>query len=380
MKARTGARSRQSSVARIILGNILVFLILLTAIEAVGLIVKAMHPVYDVLYLQPDRVVGWKQVPNLRWTWTGHYWYAADFSVPVQTNAMGFRDLPRSVSKPADVRRIALLGDSFIEAVQVPLERTAGQVLERTLNNRSRTRGTSAGRWEVLNFGISNHGIGQYLLTLEEYVRSYAPDYVAIFVAGYLMERTVAKYEFSWRFKKSLWIRPTFRLEGEKLIREPARDFQDFEAWQQRLIRTDYAGQRSRRRHSLITTHIARESRERLGLLLRGTPTLHPDVLGVNLKIIEEIKRVAAAGGSELALLDVSEYFGDDPAVSGTLREFCSKAGIAYVPVFRALLSANRNGVRTSWNHDSHFNEAGNEILADTLFQWMTTQPDAPQR
>jgi hypothetical protein len=291
---------------------------------------------------------------------------------------MGFRDLPRSVSKPADVRRIALLGDSFIEAVQVPLERTAGQVLERTLNNRSGTRGTSSGRWEVLNFGISNYGIGQYLLTLEEYVRSYAPDYVAIFVAGYLMERTVAKYEFSWRFKKSLWIRPTFRLEGEKLTREPASDFQEFEAWQQRLIRTDYAGQRSRRRHSLITTHIAKESRERLGLLLRGTPTLHPDVLDVNLKIIEEIKRVAAAGGSELVLLDVSEYFGDDPAVSGTLREFCSKTGLAYVPVFRALLSANRNGVRTSWNHDSHFNEAGNEILADTLFQWMTTQPNAP--
>jgi hypothetical protein len=137
---------------------VLPILLAAVLVEAAGQIVLFFHPSYEVLFLEPDRALGWKQVPGMQWTWTGVHWYAMDFSVGIQTNSRGFRDREREPAKPGGVVRIALLGDSFVEALQVPLEKTAGQLLETRLNV---AHGDSKPRYEVLNFGISNYGVGR---------------------------------------------------------------------------------------------------------------------------------------------------------------------------------------------------------------------------
>src|ERR1700674_1399047 len=142
----------KTNTLKIIRVNLLVLVSLLLLIEATGQLIAAIHPSYDVLFLQPDDVVGWKQVPNLRWPWGGHFWYAADFSTNIETNPEGYRDIARDTSKPPGVKRLAFLGDSFIEAVQVSLPQTAVQRLERKLNA---IPNPEHPRWEVLNFGIS---------------------------------------------------------------------------------------------------------------------------------------------------------------------------------------------------------------------------------
>jgi hypothetical protein len=68
---------------KILGANILVFLVLLLLFEATLQVIALIRPSYDVLFLQPDKVLGWKQVPNHHWTWAGHNWYASDFSVNV---------------------------------------------------------------------------------------------------------------------------------------------------------------------------------------------------------------------------------------------------------------------------------------------------------
>src|SRR5262245_26209676 len=253
---------------KIVAINLAVFLLVLVVLEAGLQMIALGFPSYDVLFLQPDRVLGWKQVPNHHWTWAGADWYASDFSVNVETNALGFRDIDREVAKLRGVKRVALLGDSFIEAVQVPFKKTAGQLLERDLVSSS----VHSRKWEVLNFGISNYGIGQYLLTWEEYARHFRPDYVAIFVARFHMRRTIRKEEygaFSASRDSQLWVRPTFRVENDELIREPARDFDKFVEVQERLLKAEFAGQRSRRKQTLITSHYAREFTSRMAGLVR---------------------------------------------------------------------------------------------------------------
>jgi hypothetical protein len=72
----------------------------------------------------------------------------------VQTNAHGFRDLAREIQKPERVIRIALLGDSFVEAIQVPFNKTAGHLLEQKLNNiitAPKKLSTNPFKYEVLN-------------------------------------------------------------------------------------------------------------------------------------------------------------------------------------------------------------------------------------
>jgi hypothetical protein len=56
--------------------NLAILLSLLFLLELSAQVIALLRPSYEVLYLQPDRALGWKQVPNLRWKWTGFHWYA----------------------------------------------------------------------------------------------------------------------------------------------------------------------------------------------------------------------------------------------------------------------------------------------------------------
>jgi hypothetical protein len=363
--------------------NILVFGGLLLGLEAVGQSVAMAWPSYSVVFLQPDRVLGWKQVPNLQWTWTGLEWYAADFSVNVTTNSLGFRDLPREMTAPAGVKRIAVLGDSFIEAVQVPLEQTATQVLERQLN--ADAAGSTPHRWEVLNFGISNFGIGQYFLTWQEYAQRFQPDYVAIFVAKLHMQRTIQKYAygaFPGTEQKRLGVRPTFRLENGNLVLEPAPDYDLFVDSQKQMIEKMFEGRRSQRKRSLVVLRYARVLRDDLsnfkGRVLKLPPRQDtandedsPMLLPVSLKLVETLGRQVADSGGRLIVLDASRYFGDDPGTTAALSEVCTSNGFGYVPVYKDLLDAQNSGIQTRWTHDSHLSREGNVILAASLHRWI---------
>ena len=95
-------------------------------IEIVGQIYVSFRPSYDVLRYVPEKIIGWKLAPNLNFISTDEYWYAREYSVPIKTNSLGFRDLERATNKPPNVSRIAILGDSFVEAIQVDFSKTAG--------------------------------------------------------------------------------------------------------------------------------------------------------------------------------------------------------------------------------------------------------------
>jgi hypothetical protein len=90
-------------------------------------------------------------------------------------NALGFRDVERQTAKPAGTMRIEVLGDSFIEALQVPLEQTLTAVLERKLND-----GGGSPRYEVLNLGQSGFGTTEECQRFEHFGRQLDPDVVVL--------------------------------------------------------------------------------------------------------------------------------------------------------------------------------------------------------
>ena len=89
-------------------------------------------------------------------------------------NSHGFRDRERSYEKGKDIFRIVVIGDSIIEALQVPLEQAFTDILERMLNSGSDKR------FEVINLGIAGFGTGQEYLTLKYYGLNYQPDLVIL--------------------------------------------------------------------------------------------------------------------------------------------------------------------------------------------------------
>ena len=377
--------TRRRKLAFLALANLFAALVALLAVEVAGRVFLRAWPSYEVLFLEPDRAVGWKLVPSQRFTWTGIHWYASDFSVDVETNSLGFRDRERSVAKPPDTIRVALLGDSFVEALQVPLEETAGQLLEQSLDAGS-APGSPGPRYEVLNFGVSNYGVGQYLLTWETYARPFAPDVVFAFVAGLHMARTVQRYEsgaFRATAGRSLWVRPTFRLEHGELVREPAADFEEFVALQQRLLREEFAGQRIRRRESSVLAHFARAwwpagcARDTESAAPAPRRAFSPEqTLVINLAILQELGRQVREAGAVLVIVDAAPYFNDGaPEPSAALARLCAQEGFGCVPLGDRLLAANRAGRSTQWSRDGHLNAFGNELFAEALHEWMAAHP-----
>ncbi|MBC8874591.1 MAG: SGNH/GDSL hydrolase family protein [Planctomycetes bacterium] len=181
-------------------------LALLLASLALGLIVaevclRILGVSYPLPYA-PDEFCGTRLRPGFEG------WWKKEGSAFVRINRYGFRHGDRPPAKAPDTLRVAVLGDSYIEAFQVSDDETFCAALERELSGCSAVGGRPV---EVLNFGVSGYGTAQELLMLKHHVRAYAPDIVVlVFFAGNDVRNN------SWELEPYK-VRPFFRLENESL-------------------------------------------------------------------------------------------------------------------------------------------------------------------
>jgi lysophospholipase L1-like esterase len=106
-------------------------------------------------------------------------WYRREGKNYVRINSDGLRDVEHAKAKPSNTLRIAVIGDSYAEAFQVPLENTFWSVMSRRLEQCGRFAGKQI---EVINFGVSGYGTAQELITLRRKVWDYSPDIVLLAV------------------------------------------------------------------------------------------------------------------------------------------------------------------------------------------------------
>jgi len=90
-------------------------------------------------------------------------------------NSHGFRDAERTLEKPPGAFRIEVFGDSFIEGLQVSLERTMPALMDARL---SATRSTP--RIEVLNLAQSGFGTTDECLRFRHFGKAFSPDLVVV--------------------------------------------------------------------------------------------------------------------------------------------------------------------------------------------------------
>jgi hypothetical protein len=121
-----------------------------------------------------DRDVGYSLRPN------AEGWWRKEGLAYVKINSQGLRDREHSITKPPKTIRIAVLGDSFAEALQVPMENTFWALMERQLQN-CVAPGTKV---EVINFGVSGFSTARELIFLRQRVWQYSPDVVLLLVTS----------------------------------------------------------------------------------------------------------------------------------------------------------------------------------------------------
>jgi hypothetical protein len=118
-----------------------------------------------------DENRGTARRPGVEW------WQREEGDAHIKINRAGFRDAERAEGRVPGTFRIAVLGDSMVEALQVPVEQRFTEVMERSL---TASRCLGPNRVEVLNFGQSGDGTAQELMILRHHVWSYQPDMVIL--------------------------------------------------------------------------------------------------------------------------------------------------------------------------------------------------------
>jgi lysophospholipase L1-like esterase len=106
--------------------------------------------------------------------------HALLMGVEVQTNALGLRDIQRSLRKPKGTYRIVALGDSITMGWGVAQDKTYAAQLEQMLNART-PRGFPPGqRFEVLNLGVGNYNTVQEIARLRHLGLQFEPDLITL--------------------------------------------------------------------------------------------------------------------------------------------------------------------------------------------------------
>jgi len=152
-------------------------------------------------------------------------WQRAEGEAFVAINRDGQRDRERSRTKPPNTFRIAILGDSITEALQVPLESTFSSVLERQLKGCKAFENRNV---ETVNFGVSGYGTAQELLTFRHRAAAYSPDVTVLaFYAGNDVRNNSKELEPSK-------LRPFFDVQGGNLVLDNSflsnRDYLSFKS------------------------------------------------------------------------------------------------------------------------------------------------------
>lgn len=123
------------------------------------------------LFYETDYYRGFALTPGLEGQ------YQREGGSYVRINSDGLRDREHTKTKPANTIRIAVLGDSYTEAMHLPMEQTYWFQLQQKLQQCDAFPGKQV---EVINFGVSGYGTAQELLTLRQKVWDFAPDIVLL--------------------------------------------------------------------------------------------------------------------------------------------------------------------------------------------------------
>ena len=172
------------------------------------------------LFYDYDPYMGIKLRPGAKGYWT------TEGKGFVSINSDGLRDREHPVSHPANTLRIAVLGDSYAEALQVNQPEAFWAIMGQELQKCDRLRGRKV---EVINFGVSGFGTTQELLMLRHKVWKYSPDVVLLaFTTGNDVSDNA-------RILKKIDYDPYYIYQGNKLVLDDRQARENWEAKQHSL-------------------------------------------------------------------------------------------------------------------------------------------------
>ncbi len=158
---------------RIVLSNVTIVVLIFSLFE---IYLRSTHFLgAGISWSYPDPKIGWRLRPN------HNYWINSnenDHPIEGRTNNFSWNDKNWSLEKKPGTYRIAILGDSYVEALQVERSHHFVTLAQSELNDEEAPPGI---QYELMNFGRSGFTQTEELWVLENEVFKFDPDLVILF-------------------------------------------------------------------------------------------------------------------------------------------------------------------------------------------------------
>jgi hypothetical protein len=209
----TGRRRRHVLLGRMLAMVVGILLPLLLLEVSVRLLGPWPPGGYDTgPYIERNELLGHAHVPGYQ-----GWMKAPEFTTFVKISTLGLRDRREAYDKPSGTFRIVLLGDSFLEGVQVNQQDGIAERLEVLLTQQGPVPGFTT--IEVINAGVAAYGTGQEVLFFEHEVYRYQPDLVMLlFYVGNDVKNNDLMLEIPGG-RRELALKPYFDLDRDGLLR-----------------------------------------------------------------------------------------------------------------------------------------------------------------
>ena len=318
---------------------------------------------FQTLFM-PDPAIGFRLRPNARTRFV-----TAEFDTEIAINSQGVRDDAEIGPKPANERRIVVIGDSLVLSVQVERQQTFCKLLEDALN-----RNGGGIRYRVINAGVQGYGPVEELLFFRRVALAFQPDLVihTIFV-GNDAEEAVGSA-------------PRLRARDGGTVDAPANTFiNDL----RRLSRRSMVLQVARLRLVSVTDRLPRlgaPPEPPLQSYARDPAPRIAEGLRISRECVQMVASEAAASGARTMVMLMPARFQVDDPDYGRLKEAVTGAGGILVrdaaterftaelaplglPLFDALppLRAALPGPDVFFQQTVHLTPRGHEIVARAL-------------
>ncbi|MFL6279766.1 MAG: SGNH/GDSL hydrolase family protein [Vicinamibacterales bacterium] len=320
-------------------------------------------PAFQGLFAD-DPVVGYRLKPGARTRFT-----TSEFDTELAVNASGVRDDEAIGPKAPDERRILLLGDSLVLAVQVPFRQTFGELLEQRLNSRG-----SRVHYRVINAGVQGYGPVQELLLCRSLLPVVKPDLIidTLFVGNDIEDAVSGQALLEGR-QRAISVREATTMRLRRLVRR-SMVLQVFR------VRALTATGRFTRTAAPPEPPLQSYASDPAPRIAQGLSIIH--------RVVQQIDQEGRASGARTAVMLMPARFQVNDEDYGHLRDAVSQAGGILVrdaageridgalrdlpvPRFDALPALRAAGADAFFLHTVHLTPRGHEVVAAALERFL---------
>lgn len=344
--------------------------------------VRAFYPQKDHFY-RPHSTRGTELIPNK----SGRNATEGN-AIPIAINAFGFRGWNATLEKPPQTFRIAVIGDSYVEALQV----AESDMFTNQLKDLLQHLEPDGWNYEVLAFGVSGYGTAQEFLLLEE-VKRFRPDLVLL---AFTSANDVRNNVFALEQEQQ---KPYFSLENNQLsFRAPiitnsiTRKINffllDHSHFYRLLIQRGSAALFRVKTQATQITPLdffifqCQETSEwktawdvTLALIEKMATELQKDNIPFVLVHVESYFQVLGEQGLQQLIKQYPSMQGqcwDVEKPDSTLKEFAQEKNLLFLDLLPAFRKAyEQSGESGHLLKDGHWNESGHVSAADAIFDFL---------